>query len=339
MIEKGNLPDLTDAARRAGSIVNDQINSIVEVVERQADEIRRDAEHDARETRRDAADSARRVLERIDSLERPLGELVQTLRLEMDRVQRELDGPVEADAAAITAATGPAEPRAVEAVFDTTAEAEDEEGGEDGAGAPPAEPLREAGTTGGKASPTRAEAGASPEEAGGIPEEPATIPEEPVTTTDEDPPAPTPEDPPDSAPEDARPTGKRKRSSRRPAVREPAGQNAAEAASESLPDEEEPAEEQAEQSEVAEVSTPDPETERSGSRFSLRRWGNRGKAAFVTSQGHCAVCQKTFMAGSEENLRLSGWKVSGDVGVCPECQADGWQLPEGARLPFRRGGS
>lgn len=44
------------------------------------------------------------------------------------------------------------------------------------------------------------------------------------------------------------------------------------------------------------------------------------------------------MAGSAENLLLSGWKVSEDMGVCPECQADGWQLPDGARLPFRRGG-
>ena len=68
----------------------------------------------------------------------------------------------------------------------------------------------------------------------------------------------------------------------------------------------------------------------------LRRSRSR---AFISTQGYCAVCQRAFMAGSEENLGLSGWRVSGDVGLCPDCQSDGWQLPEGARLPFRRGGS
>ena len=60
--------------------------------------------------------------------------------------------------------------------------------------------------------------------------------------------------------------------------------------------------------------------------------------SFVSIQGYCAVCQRAFMAGSEENLEQSGWRVTGDVGLCPECQSEGWQLPEGARLPFRRGG-
>ena len=72
----------------------------------------------------------------------------------------------------------------------------------------------------------------------------------------------------------------------------------------------------------------------------LSRMGRRGKKGlFVTTPGHCAVCHNTFMAGSEEELRASGWKVTGDVGLCPEDQADGWQLPEGAVLPFRRGGA
>ena len=30
-------------------------------------------------------------------------------------------------------------------------------------------------------------------------------------------------------------------------------------------------------------------------------------------------------------------QTGGEVGLCPDCQADGWQLPEGATLPFRRG--
>ena len=72
----------------------------------------------------------------------------------------------------------------------------------------------------------------------------------------------------------------------------------------------------------------------------LSRMGRRGKKGlFVTTPGHCAVCHNTFMAGSEEELRASGWKVTGDVGLCPEDQADGWQLPEGAVLPYRRGGA
>jgi hypothetical protein len=50
-----------------------------------------------------------------------------------------------------------------------------------------------------------------------------------------------------------------------------------------------------------------------------------GRGPFITRQGHCAVCQKTFMAGSREALDLSGWRVNGDVGVCPDCQAKGWQ--------------
>jgi hypothetical protein len=84
-------------------------------------------------------------------------------------------------------------------------------------------------------------------------------------------------------------------------------------------------------------STPavEPESEQRGLFERLRR-GRRGKA-FITEPGQCAVCQRTFLSGSEEELAASGWRVSGDVGLCPQCQSEGWQLPEGARLPFRRG--
>jgi len=44
------------------------------------------------------------------------------------------------------------------------------------------------------------------------------------------------------------------------------------------------------------------------------------------------------MAGSLENLESSGWLVTGEIGVCPDCQSEGWQLPDGAKLPFRRRG-
>ena len=70
----------------------------------------------------------------------------------------------------------------------------------------------------------------------------------------------------------------------------------------------------------------------------FRRRGSTRKGAFIKTAGHCAVCQKTFTAGSEEAFEASGWRANGDVGLCPDCQADSWQLPDGARLPFRRGG-
>lgn len=48
---------------------------------------------------------------------------------------------------------------------------------------------------------------------------------------------------------------------------------------------------------------------------------------FITSDGHCAACQRTFMAGSEDALHASGWRISEDLGLCPDCQEQGWQLP------------
>lgn len=66
-------------------------------------------------------------------------------------------------------------------------------------------------------------------------------------------------------------------------------------------------------------------------------WLKRRKSAlFITTPGQCAVCYRSYAAGSEEALAESGWKVSGELGLCPDCQNDGWQLPEGARLPYRR---
>jgi hypothetical protein len=82
----------------------------------------------------------------------------------------------------------------------------------------------------------------------------------------------------------------------------------------------------------------EPAQEKKPRRRLFRRKGSTSKGVFITSEGHCAVCQKTFMAGSQEAFDQSGWLANGDVGLCPDCQADGWQLPEGARLPFRRGG-
>jgi hypothetical protein len=93
---------------------------------------------------------------------------------------------------------------------------------------------------------------------------------------------------------------------------------------------------------VETTAEPDPESSPSSTESGTRRRGLLGRLGkkqkiFITEEGACAVCQRTFAAGSQEALDASGWRVSGDVGLCPECQADGWQLPEGARLPFRRG--
>jgi outer membrane biosynthesis protein TonB len=68
----------------------------------------------------------------------------------------------------------------------------------------------------------------------------------------------------------------------------------------------------------------------------LGRLKRRKSALFITTPGQCAVCYRSYAAGSEEALEASGWKVSGELGLCPQCQEDGWQLPEGARLPYRR---
>jgi len=37
-----------------------------------------------------------------------------------------------------------------------------------------------------------------------------------------------------------------------------------------------------------------------------------------------------------QQLDASGWQVSDDVGICPDCQTDGWHLPEGSPLPVRQ---
>jgi hypothetical protein len=84
------LAELGEAARRAGQLFSNHVDEIASDAERRAEEIRLQAERDAEATRRAALESGRRVFERINALERPLGELVLTLRHEMDRVTAEL---------------------------------------------------------------------------------------------------------------------------------------------------------------------------------------------------------------------------------------------------------
>jgi colicin import membrane protein len=108
----------------------------------------------------------------------------------------------------------------------------------------------------------------------------------------------------------------------------------AEAVSDDVMAEEPQAEDAAQPLDEQAVAEAEPERSRPGLFRRMRR--GRGMP-FISEPGECAVCQRTFQAGSEEELAASGWLVNDDVGVCPDCQREGWQLPEGARLPFRRG--
>lgn len=91
MSDDDNLSELSEAARRAGYIVTEQIDAIIEKAEQQADAIRREAERDAEDTRRAAVESAQRLLARVEALEFPLGSLVASLRDEAEDVSRQLE--------------------------------------------------------------------------------------------------------------------------------------------------------------------------------------------------------------------------------------------------------
>ena len=268
------LDELGEAARRAGTIVTEYIDSIVASAELRAEEIRqagqRDKEagerareagehdkeisqRDAEQVRREAFDSASRVFDRIQALERPLGELVHTLRVELDRVGLELQGSSYQPAIAAEAGLSFEEP-AVEEIQD-------------------AEEVHEVEEV------LDAEAVHDAEEVHDVEE----VPEKAEAASESD-------EPKMFIPGRGR-------------------------------------------------ETPPPPKEKKPRRRLFGRRAAAPKGVFVTTEGHCAVCQKTFMAGSEEAFEASGWRANGDVGLCPDCQADSWQLPEGARLPFRRGGA
>lgn len=281
--------ELGEAARRAGSIVTEQIDAIVERAERQAQEIRDEAERDGEEKRRVAVASAQLLLERIGGLERPLGELVMSIRGEMERVAGELGSGnhVDAQAAAIPPEADGSQGLGVDGLLHE---------------APEAPPVDATEVT-----------------------EPESEPEEPLTppqsSTPEDEPeamaspeiepdaAGTPDDEPSENDPSAYP--RNPRDARPPAI-PVTFPSASKSASEGKP------------------------SRGLRMRLSSKRTKN---GIFISKEGHCAVCQRAFMAGSVENLELSGWRVSADVGLCPDCQSEDWQLPDGARLPFRRGGS
>jgi cell division septum initiation protein DivIVA len=83
-VNNRDLVQVIEAADRAGAIVTDQVRSIIEAAERNAEDIRRSAEREALAIRQRASEAASRILERMDAIERPLNDLVVSLRREAD---------------------------------------------------------------------------------------------------------------------------------------------------------------------------------------------------------------------------------------------------------------
>lgn len=80
------LAHIGTAADRAGAMVTEQVRSIIEAAEKRAEDIRKSAERDAEEMRKEAVAAAHRILDRLDAIEGPLGELVTSLRREADNL-------------------------------------------------------------------------------------------------------------------------------------------------------------------------------------------------------------------------------------------------------------
>ena len=83
--------EAVEAAERAGSVVSEQIKSIMEAAQARAAEIERSAEGEAAATRQEAAEAASRLLGQIDEMEGHLSGLVQSLRKEADQLSVSLE--------------------------------------------------------------------------------------------------------------------------------------------------------------------------------------------------------------------------------------------------------
>ena len=59
------------------------------------------------------------------------------------------------------------------------------------------------------------------------------------------------------------------------------------------------------------------------------------KRVFQSRGRTCAVC-KTTETNSPGALKAAGWALGPEIDLCPSCQEQGWQLPKGGSLPFRR---
>ena len=86
-VERQNALQVKEAAERAGTLVSDEVESIMEQAEANAEEIKRNAERDAENIRDQAAGTASRVVERIEALSGALGEHLEQLRREADELQ------------------------------------------------------------------------------------------------------------------------------------------------------------------------------------------------------------------------------------------------------------
>jgi|tagenome__1003787_1003787.scaffolds.fasta_scaffold20909842_2 hypothetical protein len=89
--EDKSIAEAVEAAERAGSVVSEQIRSIMEAAQAKADDIERTAESEASRTRQDAAEAASRLLAQIDEMEGHLSGLVQSLRREADLLSVSLE--------------------------------------------------------------------------------------------------------------------------------------------------------------------------------------------------------------------------------------------------------
>jgi hypothetical protein len=85
------LVQVKGAADRAGSIVTEQVQSIMEAAETSAEQVRTGAEQDAEEIRRDAVGAALRVLDQLETVKTPLGDLAAGLRREVDVLNNGVD--------------------------------------------------------------------------------------------------------------------------------------------------------------------------------------------------------------------------------------------------------
>ena len=326
---ENHLEELSNAAERAGAIVTEHIDLISQGAEGEAAN-----SPEAERTRRDAIDSARRLLEHVHALEPSLAELVRQLQAEVDRVA-ELE---ESEAVDVETTGKRRKPRprpkrrrrataATKAAVKSDASDDDESEVDPAAGEPEEpEPSRPAES---QETLTAADEGAAENDALHDDGEQLQTVEPPEAEPTGSEPTDEPE-PPDVE------TTPRKRQKPRRRRRATAATKAAVKGDASHDDEEqlqtvEPTEAEPTGSEAAAAAT----SPRRGLFSRLRR---SRKRPFVGHEGHCAVCRRAFMAGSVESLESSGWLVNREIGVCPDCQSDGWQLPDGASLPLRRRG-
>ena len=52
-------------------------------------------------------------------------------------------------------------------------------------------------------------------------------------------------------------------------------------------------------------------------------------------EGACSACRTPKPSGKPAELAQLGWVERDEVSLCPDCQASGWKLPEGASVPSR----